>query len=155
MGEIRDFRLNRSGNPPRQSAPRRLAAIVAGDISGYSRLVQIDEEGTHGRVKRIERELIGPSILEHHGRLVKTTGDRFIAIFDSPVAAARCGILTRQSMVERTHRCPSITGSSIGLVSILATLSPTTFMATASTLPHVLRLLPGLTKFASRAACTN
>src|ERR1700730_15151890 len=68
MGEIRDFRLNGSGNPPRQSAPRRLAAIVAGDISGYSRLVQMDEEGTHGRVKRIERELIGPSILEHHGR---------------------------------------------------------------------------------------
>jgi class 3 adenylate cyclase len=106
MGEIRDFRLNRSGNPPRQSAPRRLAAIVAGDISGYSRLVQIDEEGTHGRVKRIERELIGPSILEHHGRLVKTTGDRFIAIFDSPVAAARCGILIRQSMVERNASLP-------------------------------------------------
>src|SRR3981081_3635143 len=106
MGEIRDFRLNRSGNPPRQSAPRRLAAIVAGDISGYSRLVQIDEEGTHGRVKCIERELIGPSILEHHGRLVKTTGDRFIAIFDSPVAAARCGILIRQSMVERNASLP-------------------------------------------------
>ena len=106
MGEIRDFRLNRSGNPPRQSAPRRLAAIVAGDISGYSRLVQIDEEGTHGRVKRIERELIGPSILEHHGRLVKTAGDRFIAIFDSPVAAARCGILIRQSMVERNASLP-------------------------------------------------
>ena len=106
MGEIRDFRLNRSGTPPRQPAPRRLAAIVAGDISGYSRLVQIDEEGTHGRVKRIERELIGPSILEHHGRLVKTTGDRFIAIFDSPVAAARCGILIRQSMVERNASLP-------------------------------------------------
>jgi hypothetical protein len=70
MGEIRDFRLNRSGNPPRQSAPRRLAAIVAGGISGYSRLMQIDDEGTHGRVKRIERGL-EPSILEHHGRLVK------------------------------------------------------------------------------------
>src|ERR1700680_4108165 len=101
MAEIRDIKPARRGEPPREPAPRRLAAIVAGDISGYSRLVQIDEEGTHGRVKRIERELIGPSILEHHGRLVKTTGDRFIAIFDSPVAAARCGILFRQSMVER------------------------------------------------------
>ncbi len=69
--------------------PRRLAAIVAGDISGYSRLMQIDEEGTHTRVKRIERDLIEPTIVEHHGKLVKTTGDGFIAIFDSPVEAVR------------------------------------------------------------------
>src|SRR5882724_7648940 len=106
MGEILDFRSNRSGDPPRQSAPRRLAAIVAGGISGYSRLMQVDEEGTHGRVKRIERGLIEPSILEHHGRLVKTTGDGFIAIFDSPVEAARCGLAIRQGMVERNASLP-------------------------------------------------
>jgi formylglycine-generating enzyme required for sulfatase activity/class 3 adenylate cyclase len=101
MGEILDFRT-----PPRQSAPPRLAAIVAGDIAGYSHLLQIDEDGTHDRVKRIERELIEPSILAHHGRLVKTTGDGFISIFDSPVEAARCGIAIRQSMVERNALMP-------------------------------------------------
>src|ERR1700690_2525695 len=86
--------------------PRRLAAIVAGDIAGYSRLMQIDEDGTHGRVKRIERDLIEPSIVEHHGRLVKTTGDGFLAIFDSPVEAVRCGIVIQQNMVGRNASLP-------------------------------------------------
>jgi class 3 adenylate cyclase len=102
MGEILDFRSNKSGAPPRQSAPSRLAAIVAGGISGYSRLMQIDDD----RVKRIERGLIEPSILEHHGTLVKTTGDGFIAIFDSPVEATRCGLDIRQGMVERNASLP-------------------------------------------------
>jgi formylglycine-generating enzyme required for sulfatase activity/class 3 adenylate cyclase len=106
MAEIRDIKSGRSGEPPREPAPRRLAAIVAGDISGYSRLMQIDEEGTHSRVKRIERELIEPSIAEHHGRLVKTTGDGFIAIFDSPVEAVRCGIVIQQNMVGRNTSLP-------------------------------------------------
>ena len=106
MAEIRDIKSGRSGEPPREPAPRRLAAIVAGDISGYSRLMQIDEEGTHGRVKRVERELIEPSITEHHGRLVKTTGDGFIAIFDSPVEAVRCGIVIQQNMVGRNASLP-------------------------------------------------
>lgn len=106
MGEIRDFKSGRSGEPPREPSPRRLAAIVVGDIAGYSRLMQIDEEGTHGRVKRIERDLIEPSIAENHGRLVKTTGDGFIAIFDSPVEAVRCGIVIQQNMVGRNASLP-------------------------------------------------
>jgi formylglycine-generating enzyme required for sulfatase activity/class 3 adenylate cyclase len=106
MAEIRDIKSGRSGEPPREPAPRRLAAIVAGDIAGYSRLMQIDEEGTHSRVKRIERDLIEPSIAEHHGRLVKTTGDGFIAIFDSPVEAVRCGIVIQQNMVGRNTSLP-------------------------------------------------
>src|SRR6202167_222777 len=106
MAEIRDIKSGRSGDPPRAPTPRRLAAIVAGDISGYSRLMEIDEEGTHGRVKRIERDLIEPSIAEHHGRLVKTTGDGFIAIFDSPVEAVRCGIVVQQAMVGRNASLP-------------------------------------------------
>src|SRR5882672_2467760 len=102
MAEIRNIKSGKlGGEPPRESMPRRLAAIVAGDIAGYSRLMQIDEEGTHGRVKRIERDLIEPSILEHHGKLVKTTGDGFLAIFDSPVEAVRCGIVIQQNMVGR------------------------------------------------------
>jgi len=106
MAEIRDIKSGRSGDPPREPTPRRLAAIVAGDISGYSRLMQIDEEGTHGRVKRIERDLIEPSIVEHHGRLVKTTGDGFIAIFDSPVEAVRCSIVIQQNLVGRNASLP-------------------------------------------------
>src|SRR5258706_9789279 len=106
MAEIRDFKSSRSGEPPREPAPRRLAAIVAGDIAGYSRLMQIDEEGTHNRVKRIERDLIEPSIAEHHGKLVKTTGDGFIAIFDSPVEAVRCSIVIQQNLVGRNAALP-------------------------------------------------
>ncbi|WJR74879.1 SUMF1/EgtB/PvdO family nonheme iron enzyme [Bradyrhizobium sp. NP1] len=106
MGEIRKLKASRGGDPPRESTPRRLAAIVAGDIVGYSRLMQIDEEGTHGRVKRITRDLIEPSIAGHHGRLVKTTGDGFIAIFDSPVEAVRCGIVIQQNMVGRNAAMP-------------------------------------------------
>jgi len=100
MAEIRDIKSGRSG-PSRGSAPRRLAAIVVGDIAGYSRLMELDEEGTHNRVKRIERELIEPSISEHDGKLVKTTGDGFIAIFDSPVEAVRCSIVIQQNLVGR------------------------------------------------------
>src|SRR3979411_85266 len=106
MAEIRDIKSGRSGEPPREPSPRRLAAIVAGDIAGYSRVMQIDDEGTHSRVKRIERDLIEPSIAEHNGRLVKTTGDGFIAIFDSPVEAVRCGIVIQQNIVGRNTSLP-------------------------------------------------
>src|SRR5947209_17343327 len=106
MAESRDIKSGRTGEPPRQQSPRRLAAIVAGDIAGYSRLMEIDEEGTHNRVKRIERDLIEPSIAEHHGKLVKTTGDGFIAIFDSPVEAVRCSIVIQQNLVGRNASIP-------------------------------------------------
>jgi formylglycine-generating enzyme required for sulfatase activity/class 3 adenylate cyclase len=100
--KVRDINSGRTGNaPPRGQSPRRLAAIVAGDIVGYSRLMELDEEGTHERVKRIRRDLIEPSIAEHQGRLVKTTGDGFFAIFDSPVEAVRCGIVIQQNMLAR------------------------------------------------------
>jgi formylglycine-generating enzyme required for sulfatase activity/class 3 adenylate cyclase len=104
MGEIRDFKSGKQDRPP--GAPRRLAAIVAGDIAGYSRLMQLDEEGTHNRVKRIERDLIEPTIAEHNGKLVKTTGDGFIAIFDSPVEAVRSSIVIQQNMVGRNAAFP-------------------------------------------------
>src|SRR6478609_3294172 len=106
MAQIRDIRSGRNGEPPGEPMPRRLAAIVAGDISGYSRLMQIDEEGTHNRVKRIERDLIEPSIIENHGKLIKTTGDGFIAIFDSPVEAVRCSIVIQQNLVGRNASLP-------------------------------------------------
>src|ERR1700744_3725953 len=104
--KVRDIDSGRNYVPPRGAMPRRLAAIVAGDISGYSRLMQLDEEGTHSRVKRIERDLIEPSITEHHGRLVKTTGDGFFPIFDSPVEAVRCAIVIQQNMSGRNTSLP-------------------------------------------------
>src|SRR5262245_42174061 len=100
-GEIYHIRPGRDGSHPTNESPRRLAAILAADISGYSRLMTMDEEGTHARVKRHRRELIDPTIIEHHGRLVKSTGDGFLAMFDSPVEAVRCAIVIQQSMVGR------------------------------------------------------
>src|ERR1700751_3992197 len=104
--KVRDISSARGNVPPGTATPRRLAAIVAGDITGYSRLMQLDEEGPHARVQRIQRDLVEPSIAEHHGRLVKTTGDGFIAIFDSPVEAVRCGIVIQQNMTGRNATLP-------------------------------------------------
>jgi formylglycine-generating enzyme required for sulfatase activity/class 3 adenylate cyclase len=107
MGEIRSFKSgNQDEPPPHGSMPRRLAAIIVGDIASYSRIMQADEEGTHVRVKRIERDIIYPSIAEHHGTLVKTTGDGFIAIFDSPVEAVRCSIVIQQNLIGRNASLP-------------------------------------------------
>src|SRR6516165_2136645 len=105
-GEIHHIRQGKDGHYPADESPRRLAAILAADISGYSRLMTIDEEGTHARVKRHRRELIEPTIAEHHGRLVKYTGDGFLAMFDSPVEAVRCAIVIQQSMIGRNASLP-------------------------------------------------
>src|SRR3954468_9884380 len=109
MGEIRNFRSGNDEPPSNGRMSRRLAAIIVGDIASYSRLMQVDEEGTHVRVKRIERDLIQPSIVEHHGSLVKTTGDGFIAIFDSPVEAVRCSIVIQQNLIGRNASLPKET----------------------------------------------
>jgi hypothetical protein len=69
---------------------RRLAAILAADVAGYSRLMGTDEEGTHERLKGHLSELIEPKIAEHRGRIVKTTGDGVLAEFASVVDAVRC-----------------------------------------------------------------
>src|SRR5215469_5290442 len=103
---VRDINSGRNEHPPSGLTPRRLAAIVAGDIAGYSRLMELDEESTHLRMKRIQRDLIEPSITEHHGRLVKTTGDGFLAIFDSPLEAVRCGIVIQQNISARNVSLP-------------------------------------------------
>jgi formylglycine-generating enzyme required for sulfatase activity/class 3 adenylate cyclase len=94
------------GSGPESGPARRLAAVLAADIVGYSKLMGIDEEGTHARVKRHRRELIDPTISEHHGRLIKNTGDGFIAMFDSPVEAVRCAIVIQQSMIGRNAALP-------------------------------------------------
>jgi formylglycine-generating enzyme required for sulfatase activity/class 3 adenylate cyclase len=89
-----------------EESTRRLAAIMMADISGYSRLMGADERGTHLRVQRLFRELIDPTIAEHRGRLVKTRGDGFLSMFDSPVEAVRCAIVIQQSMVGQNLELP-------------------------------------------------
>ena len=71
---------------------RRLAAIVAADIAGYSRLMGADEEGTLARLKLVRRELIDPKIEEYQGRIVKTTGDGILVEFGSVVDAVHCAV---------------------------------------------------------------
>src|SRR5262244_3699101 len=82
-------------------AERRLAAILAADVAGYSRLMGVDEEGTHARLRAHLRELIEPKIAEHRGRIVKNTGDGFLAEFPSVVDAVRCGVEIQRRMAER------------------------------------------------------
>jgi TolB-like protein/class 3 adenylate cyclase/Tfp pilus assembly protein PilF len=83
------------------TATRRLAAILAADVVGYSRLMGVDEEGTHERLKAHLLELIDPKIREHHGRIVKTTGDGVLAEFASVVDAVRCAGEIQRAMVDR------------------------------------------------------
>jgi adenylate cyclase len=83
------------------TATRRLAAILAADVAGYSRLMGADEEGTLERLKALRRELLDPKIAEHHGRIVKTTGDGVLVEFASVVDAVRCAVAVQQAMPER------------------------------------------------------
>jgi adenylate cyclase len=83
----------RRGAPEREAAPvRRIAAILAADVAGYSRLIGEDEEGTLAALKSIRRELADPRIAEHGGRIVNTTGDGLLVEFPSVVNAVRCAI---------------------------------------------------------------
>ncbi len=86
---------------------RRLAAIFAGDIAGYSRLMGIDEEGTLRQLKAHRKELIDPKITEHRGRIVKTTGDGMLVEFFSVVDAVRCAVDIQRGMVERNAEVPA------------------------------------------------
>ena len=83
------------------ASPRRLAAILAADVAGYSRLMGADEEGTHERLKALRRELVDPKIAEHRGRIVKNTGDGVLVEFASVVDAVRCAVEVQQTMPER------------------------------------------------------
>ena len=83
------------------SQTRRLAAILAADVAGYSRLMGEDEEGTLARLKALRRELADPKIKEHRGRIVKTTGDGLLLEFASVVDAVRCAVEVQREMAER------------------------------------------------------
>src|SRR5215831_12727966 len=87
-------------------AVRRLAAILAADVAGYSRLMGLDEEGTHERLKTHFGELIHPKIEWHQGRVVKNTGDGLLAEFPSVVAAVRCAVEVQRGMMDREPDVP-------------------------------------------------
>ena len=79
---------------------RRLAAVLAADVAGYSRLMGADEEGTLARLKAARKGLVDPAIAFHRGRIVKTTGDGLLVEFSSVVDAVRCAVAVQREMVE-------------------------------------------------------
>src|SRR5438270_4005631 len=82
---------------------RRLAAILAADIAGYSRLIGSDEEGTLASLRAVRREVIDPSIAEYRGRIVKTTGDGMLVEFQSVLDALRCAARVQRELAERNQ----------------------------------------------------
>jgi len=89
------------------TATRRLAAILAADVAGYSRLIGVDEGGTLSALKAIRAELIDPTIAAHNGRLVKTTGDGLLVEFGSVVDALRCATEVQEGMAQRNAPTPA------------------------------------------------
>jgi adenylate cyclase len=85
---------------------RRLTAILAADVAGYSRLMGADEEGTHERLKAHLGQLVDPKIKEHRGRTVKNTGDGLLAEFTSVVDAVRCAAEIQRGMIDREPEVP-------------------------------------------------
>jgi adenylate cyclase len=88
------------------ASTRRLTAILAADVAGYSRLMRADEEGTHERLKAHFGQLVEPKIREHRGRTVKNTGDGLLAEFASVVDAVRCAVEIQRGMIEREPQVP-------------------------------------------------
>ena len=85
---------------------RRLTAILAADVAGYSRLMGADEEGTLAQLKAHRRELVDHKVEEHHGRIIKTTGDGMLVEFASVVNAARCAVEIQRGMIARNADVP-------------------------------------------------
>lgn len=90
----------------REQVTRRMAAILAADVAGYSRLMGLDEEDTLARLKAHRRELVDPKIAEHHGRIVKTTGDGMLVEFASVMEAVRCAVDFQRGMADRNAEVP-------------------------------------------------
>jgi TolB-like protein/Tfp pilus assembly protein PilF len=89
-----------------EQVQRRLTAILAADVAGYSRLMGADEEGTLAQLKAHRRALLDPKITEHRGRIVKTTGDGMLVEFASVVDAMRCAVEVQRGMAERNAEVP-------------------------------------------------
>jgi adenylate cyclase len=85
---------------------RRLAAILAADVVGFSALMGRDEEGTLYRIKWLRREVIDPKVQAHHGRVFKATGDGLLAEFPSPVEAVRCAVEVQDALASVPLKSP-------------------------------------------------
>src|ERR1035437_163650 len=97
---------------------RRLAAILAADVSGFSALMERDEEGTYSRIGSLRREVIETRLSEHQGRLIKTTGDGFLAEFASPIAALRCALAIQSNLQDDPDALQLRIGLNLGDVII-------------------------------------
>jgi adenylate cyclase len=86
---------------------RRLAAILAADVVGFSSLMGQDDEGTLAKIKSLRRDLIEPKVKEHHGRVFKTTGDGLLVEFFSPVEAIRCAVGVQEALASNAFQEPS------------------------------------------------
>jgi adenylate cyclase len=84
-----------------EHAQRRLAAILAADVVGYSRLMELDEDGTLAHLNLLRKQFIEPLVAEHHGRIVKVMGDGALCEFASVVEAVHCAVLIQQGVDER------------------------------------------------------
>ena len=91
----------------RARVERRLAAILAADVAGYSRLIGADEEGTLARLNAIRTDLVDRKIAEHRGRIVKTTGDGLLVEFSSVIDALRCATEVQTGMTEWNAAVPA------------------------------------------------
>ena len=91
---------------PGERVERRLAAVLAADIAGYSRLMGRDEERTLAQLKAFRKTVVDPGIATHRGRIVKTTGDGMLVEFASAVDAARCAVQVQQEMAHRNVDVP-------------------------------------------------
>jgi TolB-like protein/class 3 adenylate cyclase/tetratricopeptide (TPR) repeat protein len=85
---------------------RRLLAVVVADVVGYSRLTELGEEDTHSRLRSLRVGIIDPCVVSYRGQIVKNTGDGFLAAFDSPVDAVRCGVELQREIAAAENRQP-------------------------------------------------
>src|SRR6266704_3245330 len=91
---------------PAARVERRLAAVLAADVAGYSRLMGVDEERTLANLKSLRKTLVDPTIAQHRGRIVKTTGDGMLVEFASAVDAARCAVEVQRGMAAQNADVP-------------------------------------------------
>jgi adenylate cyclase len=90
----------------RAQLKRRLSAVLIADVVGYSRLMNVDEEGTHRRLTEYVKDVIEPRIADDDGRLIRSAGDGFLVEFDSAIAAVRCGLDIQRELTARDARAP-------------------------------------------------
>jgi adenylate cyclase len=96
----------RDGKWPLLSAQRRLVAVLAADVVGYGRLTEAHEESTHGWLMRLRSEVLDPGVAAHRGRVIKNTGDGFLAMFDSAHEATQCALALQRSVISKTAEQP-------------------------------------------------